>query len=417
MKFRHVSKFVGTICILILFTSLLMIPLTAHAQVNDGNNCKVTSPADAIQLNIRIPGVTYEIGDAHYIKNLGCYIVGIYRYFASIAGILAAVMIMYGGIKYVISLGSQQKITDAKETIVAAMLGLALTLGSYMILYFVNPNLVKFDLNLGAGIERLFSDTIWCEDYTDAVPHKSGATACGDTGTVKIDNIDTTCIYSGKCSEKVANTICTPWGTGYQCKDAKLICDEFAQVADDCKKISAQMVRNGIEAFACSHYTKTVFTPLERTTEGCKYGKSMDCSGDNWIRINCEEGETGYDTLHYSGNTDFPCWYQGQPGFRKRGSSSAQGFTGKSQRYVCTDGTATKGAASICCADTGDVGCSDENDCNDDEVESKTCQFMLNGELKNFKHKESGGEGGTTGCTDAELLGDQTCCLEVELRY
>lgn len=415
MDIRISKVIASSLGAILIFSLLLSVPLIAHARVGDGNDCKVTSTGDAIRLNIQIPGVTEKIGDAHYIKNLGCYIVGIYRYFASIAGILAAVMIMYGGIKYVISFGSQQKIADAKETIVAAMLGLALTLSSYMILYFINPNLVKLDLNLGAGIEGVYSDTIWCEDYTDAVPHNSAATSCGDRGTVIIGGKNITCIYSGNCSEKVASTICTPWGTGYQCKDAKLICDEFTQGGDDCKKVDAQMIRNGLEGFACSRITIADLGPYGNDIDRCLYGKSLECSGDNWIRIKCEEGETGYEPVFYNGDKR-TCWYNGLPGYLKREVSSAQGLTGESQRYTCTDGTPTKGAGSLCCAETKDVDCKDEGDCNDNELESKTCIFTLNGVEKNFKHKDSGGEGGTTSCTDWDLEGDQTCCLQIELR-
>lgn len=77
-------------------------------------------------------------------NTLGEYIAALFLFFVSVAGILATVMIMYGGVKYVVSFGNPQKISDAKDTITSAMLGLAIALGSYVILMTINPNLVQF---------------------------------------------------------------------------------------------------------------------------------------------------------------------------------------------------------------------------------------------------------------------------------
>ena len=97
---------------------------------------------------VTIPGSgLFNAGEPVVItgKTLGEYIVALYVFFVSVAGILATVMMMYGGFKYVTSMGSQQKTTEGKDIIVSSLLGLAITLGSYIILLFINPNLVKFD--------------------------------------------------------------------------------------------------------------------------------------------------------------------------------------------------------------------------------------------------------------------------------
>jgi hypothetical protein len=61
----------------------------------------------------------------------------------SIAGILAVVVIMYGGLRWATSAGNEQTISTAKETIISAIVGLLLVLGSYVILNFINPELVN----------------------------------------------------------------------------------------------------------------------------------------------------------------------------------------------------------------------------------------------------------------------------------
>jgi len=61
-----------------------------------------------------------------------------------IAGILAVLMIAYGGVVWLFSGGASDKIGHAKELITGAIIGLVLALGSYFILNTINPKLVNF---------------------------------------------------------------------------------------------------------------------------------------------------------------------------------------------------------------------------------------------------------------------------------
>jgi hypothetical protein len=70
------------------------------------------------------------------------YIAAIYQYMVGIATILAIVMIMYGGFRWITAAGNPETIGRAKDTIVSAIIGLAIALGSYTILNLVNPELV-----------------------------------------------------------------------------------------------------------------------------------------------------------------------------------------------------------------------------------------------------------------------------------
>ncbi len=132
----------------IFVLSLFVLPHAASAQLQTLTDvCKVTNEKDAIHLNVgfSVPGVIFELpagSGEFYVKNFGCYIGGFYRYFAGVAGILAAVLIMWGGYKYVTSFGNPSRLSDAKDTIQQALIGLAFVLGTYIILYTINPNLV-----------------------------------------------------------------------------------------------------------------------------------------------------------------------------------------------------------------------------------------------------------------------------------
>ena len=52
-------------------------------------------------------------------------------------GIIAVIMLIWGGVRYIISGGDSKKVTDAKNTILYAILGLVVALLSYAIVNFV----------------------------------------------------------------------------------------------------------------------------------------------------------------------------------------------------------------------------------------------------------------------------------------
>lgn len=52
-------------------------------------------------------------------------------------GIVCVVMIIWGGLRYVVSGGDSKKVTDAKNTILYAIIGLIISLLSYAIVNFV----------------------------------------------------------------------------------------------------------------------------------------------------------------------------------------------------------------------------------------------------------------------------------------
>ena len=79
-----------------------------------------------------------------YIPFIGQYIVGIYKWALLVAGIIATVMIILGGFTYLTSGGDASRAGEGKERITSAIFGLILLLGSYMLLYLLNPDLVQF---------------------------------------------------------------------------------------------------------------------------------------------------------------------------------------------------------------------------------------------------------------------------------
>ncbi len=52
-------------------------------------------------------------------------------------GIISVIMLIFGGLRYVVSSGDSKKVTDAKNTIMYAIIGLIISILSYAIVNFV----------------------------------------------------------------------------------------------------------------------------------------------------------------------------------------------------------------------------------------------------------------------------------------
>lgn len=146
----------------------------------------------------------------------------------TIAGALVVVMVIIGGIRYIISAGNPQMVEGAKKTIIYALVGLAVIVLSAAIL-----NTVNFVLNkngAGSNGDGGTSDTT-SETGTQTLPEDSCSTdsdcACG------IHKIDKNCFFGNK---QYVNT------------DPALACPDFCSgvggsltikcVSDKCAQVS-----------------------------------------------------------------------------------------------------------------------------------------------------------------------------------
>lgn len=99
-------------------------------------------PVTAQVIHLEVP-----IGSTSYVTNtngeaLGRYIAVAYEFLVGVVGVMAATMIMYAGVLWGTAAGNSGQISKAKEYIISAFVGLALSLGSYTILFTINPALV-----------------------------------------------------------------------------------------------------------------------------------------------------------------------------------------------------------------------------------------------------------------------------------
>lgn len=91
------------------------------------------------------------------------YITGIYDYGLSIGGILAAIILMAGGVLWLVSGGDASKVSKAKSLIFSSITGLIILFSSYVILYEINPELTKtknISIDLPGGMEKKYDNTL-----------------------------------------------------------------------------------------------------------------------------------------------------------------------------------------------------------------------------------------------------------------
>jgi hypothetical protein len=136
----------------------------------------VFAVADYVQL-APIPGTAKTTGGT----DLSTYLTGMFKVAIAAAGVLAFLMIVWGGFTYL----STDAITgkeEGKARIQRALGGLILALASYIILYTINPNLVSLNLNFGPTAE-LQSSLKPPSDYISATDAEvADMTSNGNTG-------------------------------------------------------------------------------------------------------------------------------------------------------------------------------------------------------------------------------------------
>ena len=73
-----------------------------------------------------------------------------------IVGIVAVIMLIIGGIKYVVSGGDAKKVTDAKNTVLYAIIGLVICFFAFAIVNFVILSLPSDQETTGALIQSIY---------------------------------------------------------------------------------------------------------------------------------------------------------------------------------------------------------------------------------------------------------------------
>jgi len=122
-------------------------------------NCYPASEAMPLNILIGAPGQEQAT-----VENLAEYVAAWYQWLLYAGVIIAVVMIMIGGVQYMVSKG-MGSIDSAKKRIQGAVVGLILLFGAYMILATVNPQLVLLQIPQYPMIKQVvyIDDSTRCE--------------------------------------------------------------------------------------------------------------------------------------------------------------------------------------------------------------------------------------------------------------
>jgi len=173
---------------------------------SSSKNCFAPSPKP--DLKVPIPNITSDrVGIPEYVG-------AAFKYAISIAGILAAVMIMVGGAMWVVSAGDSGRITTAKQYITSSVIGLVLLFCTYILLNTINPALVnltplKVKIAKNIQLSSMYcptSSTVYSKDTGAEV--KGSETQCGTNYLVQ-KNGDATC-QGQSCKGSLAGSYCLP---------------------------------------------------------------------------------------------------------------------------------------------------------------------------------------------------------------
>ncbi len=111
-----------------------------------GSEIKFVKPT----LSIDIPTVSFSapVGRGDFIEssNISEYISGVYQYLMAISVVIAIVMVMIGGLQYSVGGINSGQIEKGKTRIKNGMIGLVLLFSTYMIMYLINPELLRGDV-------------------------------------------------------------------------------------------------------------------------------------------------------------------------------------------------------------------------------------------------------------------------------
>lgn len=173
LNFKRI--FVGLFFTLQIIASaaILSSPLPALAQSEEDIQTPIQFTPQIGIPSVGIPGSgfnvaptpvgTFDVSSGKMISNLlPRYIRSLYNYGLAIAGILATIVLMGGGVIWMMSGGDSGKVSQAKELITGSISGLLILVVAWIILNTINPNLVNLK-----GIEtQVVKKVAYCCDST-----------------------------------------------------------------------------------------------------------------------------------------------------------------------------------------------------------------------------------------------------------
>ncbi|MEK7561345.1 MAG: pilin [Patescibacteria group bacterium] len=126
------GKFKALIASLLVVTGLL-VPLVAPTVVLADIQSKLCGSAQDLSVNSTKDCTTTGASEDRFQEILA----NIINIFSLIVGVVAVIMIIFGGFKYITSAGNQESVKTAKQTLIYALIGLIIVALAQIIVKFV----------------------------------------------------------------------------------------------------------------------------------------------------------------------------------------------------------------------------------------------------------------------------------------
>lgn len=124
---------------------LLLICFTVSARAQTQFKPQISVGGSEFQANVPV-----DIGGL----SIANYIIAFYQWSVRAIAVLAVIMIMVAGFRWVTSAGNAPAISQAKDRMISAVIGLVLAIGANLLLFAINPALTRFKSLSVAPIER-----------------------------------------------------------------------------------------------------------------------------------------------------------------------------------------------------------------------------------------------------------------------
>ena len=292
VKFNLINLAAGMFLVLqvVSFTVIFSLPLPVSAQ-------SASDSTKSLQFTPQVPipntdlNKTVDVGKYNPTSGkmesdlLARYIFGFYNYGLAIAGILATIVLMGGGVIWLVSAGDPGKISQAKELIAGSISGVIILVIAWMLLNTINPNLVNLTSIKTATLTKVIldSDDGMIDNFKNAptdtevkwICVNNAGQLCGDGVNPPSINLD-----HKICQEQLGSSPSCPYGQlrccGKSNADQKKS-DEYCygrQIGEDCKLTMTSIGTDGYcENNKCN--------PCKKIGDACSGGsKNYECIDD-----------------------------------------------------------------------------------------------------------------------------------------
>lgn len=170
-------------------------------------NCCAPKPKDTTS-SLNISGLNYQLlekipGTSGLGSDLPGYVSAIYKVALIVVTLSAVLMLSVGGFMYLTSAGNTSSISSAKTVITDALIGLVIALSAWLVLFIINPDLVKVSLGT---LPPVSGGQTYVTTPTDPTTPSGSFTHAQATAALSAAGISVT--SSGNCSD-INNKTCT----------------------------------------------------------------------------------------------------------------------------------------------------------------------------------------------------------------